>query len=208
MYACGLGHACYYINGENITDEVMITPISKYDTRVYYSTFNVTDFINYGKNTIGCVLGNGWYFVTYNRWDLYKPSWMHHPKLILRLVIEYKDGSEDEIVSDPSWKICESAIVYNEDKRGEIYDARRYKDGWNMPGFDDTKWENAFICRGAGGILQKMDFPPIRVVKRLKAVKISDNVYDAGQKHKRLGKTQASGQKRRKDNDKVFRTYK
>ena len=44
MYACGLGHACYYINGRNITDEVMITPISKYDTRVYYSEFDITRF--------------------------------------------------------------------------------------------------------------------------------------------------------------------
>ena len=181
MYACGLGHACYYINGRNITDEVMITPISKYDTRVYYSEFDITRFLTEGKNAIGCVLGNGWYFVTYPRWDFYKPDWMHHPKLVLKLIIEYADGSTDEVVSDSTWKIAKSAIVYNEDRRGEIYDARLYIDGWNKPDFDDYKWNNAFICRGAGGVLQKIDFPVIKVTNRFKAVRISPNVYDIGQ---------------------------
>ena len=181
MYACGLGHACYYINGQNITNEVMVTPISKYDTRVYYNTFDVTEFLSDGENIIGCILGNGWYFVTYPRWDFYKPDWLSHPKLILKLEIEYADGSTEGIVSDASWKAAKSAIVYNEDKRGEIYDARLYIDGWNKPDFDDSKWNNAFICRGAGGILQEMDFPPIRVTKRLAATRISSNVYDIGQ---------------------------
>ncbi len=180
MYACGLGHACYYINGRNITDEVMITPISKYDTRVYYSEFDITRFLTEDKNAIGCVLGNGWYFVTYPRWDFYKPDWMHHPKLILKLMIEYADGSTDEVVSDSTWKTAKSAIVYNEDRRGEIYDARLYIDGWNKPDFDDYKWNNAFICRGAGGVLQKIDFPVIKVTNRFKAVRISPNVYDTG----------------------------
>ena len=181
LYACGLGHACYYINGKNITDEVMITPISKYDTRVYYSEFDVTEFLTDGKNAIGCVLGNGWYFVTYPRWDFYKPDWTHHPKLILKLVIEYTDGTAENIVSDTSWKTAESAIIYNEDRRGEIYDARLYIDGWNEANFDDSKWENAFICRGAGGALKKIDFPQIKITNRISAVRISQNVYDIGQ---------------------------
>lgn len=180
LYACGLGHACYYINGRNITDEVMITPISKYDTRIYYSKFDVTEFLTNGKNAIGCVLGNGWYFVTYPRWDFYKPDWMHHPKLILKLMIEYTDGSTDEVVSDTSWKTAKSAIVYNENRRGEIYDARLYVDGWNEPDFDDGEWNNAFICRGAGGVFQKIDFPVIKVTNRFKAVRVSPNVYDIG----------------------------
>lgn len=181
MYACGLGHACYYINGKNITDEVLITPISKYDTRVYYSTFDVTEFISDGKNAVGCVLGNGWYFVTIPRWDYYKPDWLSHPKLIMKLVLEYNDGTTEEIVTDSSWKAAKSAVVYNEDRRGEIYDARLYIDRWNETDFDDSEWKKVFVCRGAGGAMQEINFPTIRVAKRFKAVKISENVYDIGQ---------------------------
>lgn len=181
LYACGLGQAYYYINGTKITDEVMLTPISKYDTRVYIREFDVTDFLTEGKNAIGCVLGNGWYLVTYPRWDYYKPAWMHHPKLILKLVVEYEDGTHSEIVSGSSWKAAKSPILYNEDRRGEVYDARLYIDGWNNADFNDDEWKNAFICRGAGGVLERTDAPPIKVTRRLKGVKISDRVYDMGQ---------------------------
>ena len=181
LYACGLCQAYYYINGAKITDEVMLTPISKYDTRVYVREFDVTDFLTEGKNAIGCVLGNGWYLVTYPRWDYYKPAWMHHPKLILKLVVEYTDGTHSEIVSDSSWKAAKSPSLYNEDRRGEVYDARLYIDGWSDAAFNDDDSKNAFICCGAGGVFKRTDFPPIRVIKRLKAVKISDGVYDVGQ---------------------------
>ena len=126
------------------------------------------------------ILGNGWYFVTYPRWDFYKPDWLSHPKLILKLVIEFLDNSTEEIVSDSSWRTTKSAIVYNEDKRGEVYDARLFVDDWNKPEFDDSEWNRAFICRGAGGTLQKIDFPPIRVTKRFVARQVSKNVYDVG----------------------------
>lgn len=181
LYACGLGLGCYYLNGKSVTNDVMLTPISKYDTRVYYNAYDVCNLLRKGENTIGCILGNGWYFVTYPRWDRYIPQWLHHPKLLLKLEVVYCDGTKCEIVSDTSWKTADSAIVYNEDKRGEVFDARLYDDMWNQNGFDDTAWKAAFICRGPGGILHEMNFPPVRITKTLKAKRISENVYDVGQ---------------------------
>ena len=61
-----------------------------------------------------------------------------------------------------------------------------YIDGWSDAVFNDDDWKNAFICRGAGGAFERTDFPPIRVIKRLKAVKISDGVYDDGENEIRL----------------------
>lgn len=178
---CGLGLACCYINGKNVCDEVLTTPISKYDSRLYYNTYDVTNLLTNGANAIGCILGNGWYFVTYFRWDYYKPAWLHHPKLLLELEITYADGTREHIHSDTSWKTADSAVLYNETRRGEIFDARRYEKEWNLPQYDDSKWDNAFICRSPGGILQKRDFPPIRVTKRLKATRVNRNVYDMGE---------------------------
>lgn len=181
LYICGLGLACCYINGKNVCDEVLITPISKYDSRLYFNTYDVTKLLMDGVNTIGCILGNGWYFVTYFRWDCYKPAWMHHPKLLLELKITYTDGTLEIINSDTSWKTADSAIVYNETRRGEVFDARLYEKNWNLPEYDDSQWETAFICRSPGGILQERDFPPIRVTKILKAKPINKNVYDIGE---------------------------
>ena len=123
LYACGHGYGDYRINGANVTDEVLTTPVTKYDTTVMYNRYNVTKLIKNGKNVITVILGNGCYCVNYPRWDEYKAPWVHHPKLILCLEIIFKDGTNDRIVTDSSWKVCASPIIYNETRRGEIYAA-------------------------------------------------------------------------------------
>lgn len=178
---CGLGHCECTVNGKRVTENVLNTPISKYDTRVYYDTYDVTKLIGEGMNVIGCILGNGWYFVTYHRWDVYVPAWLSHPKLIAELTVEYADGSVQTIASDTSWKTADSAIVYNENKRGEIYDARLEKKGWDTAEYDDCGWDSAFICRSPGGKLIKADFPQIKIIRSLNAKKISADTYDIGE---------------------------
>ncbi|MBQ8526651.1 MAG: family 78 glycoside hydrolase catalytic domain [Clostridia bacterium] len=181
MHICGLGTACSYINGVPVSDEVLSTPFTKYDSRIVYNTYDVTELISKGTNSIGCILGNGCYFVTYWRWDYYRPDWVHHPKLLLELDIAYCDGTKEQIVSDTSWKTADSAVIYNETKRGEIFDARLWQPDWNMADYDDSNWGNAFICRSPGGILGPRTTPPIRVTRRFKGKYIGNNVYDIGQ---------------------------
>jgi alpha-L-rhamnosidase len=178
---CGLGLARSFINGREVGDEVLSTPFTKYDTRVIYNTYDVTDLLTEGKNALGVILGNGCYFVTYYRWDVYKPSWLHHPKLAAELVITYESGKTEKILSDSSWKTSDSAVIYNETKRGEIFDARLYDENWAKADFDDTDWDNVFICRSPGGVTEPRTIPPIRVKKRLKAKYIGNNVYDIGE---------------------------
>lgn len=181
LYVCGLGLGEYYINGEKVSDEVLITPFTKYDSTVIYSAFDVTEYLNIGENAIGAILGNGCYNVNFPRWDVFKAPWIHHPKLILQLDIEFCDGSSGRIVSDRSWKGHDSAIIYNQTKRGETYDARLETDGWSEPGFDDSAWDNCFICRSPGGVLREMKHPPIRVTEEFRAENIHGNIYDLKQ---------------------------
>lgn len=178
---CGLGLGEYYINGEKVSDEVLITPYTNYDKTVIYSVFNVTKQLCKGANAVGAILGNGCYYVTKPRWDVFKPAWMHHPKLIAQLDITYEDGSTLQINSGKDWKTNDSALIYNRTKRGEYYDARKEIKDWCRPEYDDTRWDNAFICRSPGGVIRKMKHPPIRITKEYPAHKISDTVYDLGQ---------------------------
>lgn len=195
LHICGLGLACCYINGKNVCDEVLTTPITKYDSRLIFNTYDITKLLAFGANVIGCILGNGWYFVTYCRWDNYKPAWLHHPKLLCELEIIYADDSIGKVVSDTSWKTADSAVVYNETRRGEIFDARLYDKRWNTIEFDDSNWQNAFICRSPGGGLQERDFPPIRVKKQLKAKYIGNNVYDIGENISGWARIKVKGQR-------------
>lgn len=192
---CGLGLLLCYVNGEKVSDEVLATPYTKYDTRVIYNTYDVTKLLKSGKNVIGCILGNGCYFVTYYRWDYFKPDWLSHPKMIASLEIEYADGKKELITSDTSWKTSDSAIIYNETKRGEIFDARLFDSNWDMPEYDDSLWNFAFVCRGAGGLFEERTIPPIRVTKQFKAEYLGNNVYDIGQNISGWARIKAEGER-------------
>ena len=58
---CALGLGKYTINGEEISDEYLSTPFTRYDKRVIYKKYDVSCFINKGNNVIGVHAGNGFY---------------------------------------------------------------------------------------------------------------------------------------------------
>lgn len=181
LAVCGLGYGEYTINGKKVTDDVLTTPFTRFDRRVIYLTYDVTELVVQGSNTIGVFLGNGWYNDIGAAWNLEKATWRHHPKMILELKIEREDGEIIKINSDTTWKCCEGPITYNHVREGEIYDARLEQKLWNTNEFSDDSWENAVICPGPGGILEPMDMPPIRVVRTLNMTYLGNNVYDTGE---------------------------
>ncbi len=181
LNACGLGYGVYFINGKKVTEDVLITPVTKYDARLLYSTYDVSDLVKTGANVVGSILGNGWYNDLAGAWNYEKSSWRDCPKLILQIDIVYEDGSKQTIISDSSWKVFDSPILVNHSRSGEVYDARCEIEGWCSSNFDDGIWGNAIVCRGAGGTFSQTKMPPIRIAKTLKATRISEHVFDLGQ---------------------------
>lgn len=88
-----------------------------------------------------------------------------------------------------------AALIYNEDKRGEIFDARLYDQDWCLAKCSDSDWKNAFICRSPGGILCENKIPPIRITHRFEGKKISEQVYDIGQNISGWAKITVKGNK-------------
>ncbi len=179
LYVCGLGNGVYTINGKPVTDDVLVTPITRYDYTTRYNTFDVTHLILEGKNAFGAILGNGWYNTPCTTWDYEKATWRSAPKLIVQLEITYADGSQDVILTDSSWKCADSPVVYNQVRSREIYDARLEIDGWDLPDFDDSDWDNVLVKPGPGGVLLPMEHPPIRIIRTIRPKKLESGVYDA-----------------------------
>ncbi len=183
---CGLGFFELHVNGKRVGDEVLNPPFTKYDTTVLYSTFDVKDMLVTGENTIGVILGNGRYNIfSKNAWDYEKAPWRHHPKFILELHIITENDENLLIKSDSSWKASFGPIISDSLYGGEVYDARLEMPGWDRPGFDDSRWRQASICRGPGGILKPMELEPCRVIKRIKPkafweIRSGVWVYDMG----------------------------
>ena len=171
VYVSGLGQYELYINGEKIGDHFLSPGWTEYTKTYLYNIFDVTGNIKRGTNLIGLIVGNGFFNINRERYRKLVIAY-GAPEMILKLEIEYEDGSGNTIISDDTWKASPSPITFSSIYGGEDYDARLEQPGWNMTGFDDSKWKKALVVEGPGGIFEpEADFP-VRIVQEIKPVKI------------------------------------
>ena len=186
-YVCGLGYYELRINGEKVGNHVLDPGYTRFDKRALYVTYDVTNALKTGANAIGVMLGNGWFNVqTVAVWDFEKAPWRAAPKLLLRLEVETTDGKKLTLVTDENWKTSTGPITFDSLYSGENYDARLEQKDWDVPGFNDFAWAQAIEVSPPGGRLVAQLMPPIRVVKTLKPVKVTEPkpgvfLYDFGQ---------------------------
>ncbi len=157
-FVTGLGYFEFYANGQRIGDECLAPNFTNYTYRpglkenfisvdgdkfggyrVMYLVYDLTDVLVRGDNAVGLLVGNGWYNTHGTRW----PKAYGSPRMICQILLTYSDGSTETVLSDTSWKVHESAIVKNDEYRGETYDANLETEGWCDASFDDSLWENA-----------------------------------------------------------------
>lgn len=161
LSVCALGYGEFYLNGEPVTLDKFIAPVSDYTKTLWYTTYDVTDLLVEGENLFAAVLGNGWYNEPFKTsWDYDAAPWRDLPKLLMELRV---DGAVVAATGE-GWRCKpESAIVYNELRSGEHYDARLALEDWNMPAFDDSGWAFAAIdSTPPTGTLRECVCPPIR----------------------------------------------
>ena len=174
-YICGLGYYELFLNGQRVGDHVLDPGWTDFSKRALYVAHDVTDLLRSGPNAVGVMLGRGWYNPTSNDINALELSWWRgQPKLRLLLSIEFEDGTRQDVVSDPSWKVAGGPVIYDCPRNGEIYDARMEKPGWNVAGYDDNAWESAQPAPAPQGALQAQLMPPIREVRTIKPVKMDE----------------------------------
>lgn len=133
----GLGLYELYINGQKVGNDVLKPSATDYTKNVKYNTYDVTSYIQDGKNAVGAVLGNGRFFAMRQNEKPYKIKTFGFPKMLMNLNIVYTDGSTANIDTDDSWKgTADGPIRTNNEYDGEEYDATKEASGWNNVGFD------------------------------------------------------------------------
>jgi alpha-L-rhamnosidase len=93
----------------------------------------VSKAVRNGENEIEITLGGGW-------WDIAQPElfgferapWNAPPKMLLRLNIEFSDGSRQVVVSDDSWKQAIGQITYNDVRAGRRWITRALRRSGKM----------------------------------------------------------------------------
>ena len=137
VYVTALGLYELFLNGQKVSTDLFTPGWTSYKNRLQYQTYDVTTLVK-GKNTIGAILGDGWYRgnIAWGGNNYYGDKLA----LLCQLQINYADGTSETILSDNSWKVATGPILYSDIYNGETYDARKEISGWANPGFDDSQW--------------------------------------------------------------------
>jgi len=183
-FVCGLGLFELRLNGNKVGEDVLTTPRTAFDKRVYYFTYDITDALMAGENAVGIILGGGWYNARKKFWHWQAP-WYGSPRALVQLEVEYEDGTTERVVSDDSWQGDWSPIGMSCIYDGEDYDARLEQAGWDAPGFDAAAWQSVTLVEPPGGKLTAMDLEPNRVMQRFAPVSVAEPepgvfVFDMG----------------------------
>ncbi|TNJ44971.1 family 78 glycoside hydrolase catalytic domain [Tamlana fucoidanivorans] len=141
LYITAKGVFDVYLNGKDVSDDVMTPGWTPYNHRIETLTYDVSEFLTSGKNALAVELASGWHSGRISRRTALYDNF-ESPKILCQLEIIMKDGSKQTIISDESWKGTTNgpirlAGIYD----GEVYDANFEMPNWNAVAFDYSNWE-------------------------------------------------------------------
>jgi alpha-L-rhamnosidase len=191
IYATALGLFTMHLNGKAMTENKLEPGESEFQKSILYSTYDVTDKLTNGTNTIIANVGGGLFNITALTGRYTKPEIFNSGPTCLKseLFIDYTDGSVDHFVTDASWKYSQSATIGSNWWGGEDYDARLETSGLYNPYFDVSSWKTAkevlsptFYTNTPNtttttynnvGILKARFYDPLRVVETWNGVNVT-----------------------------------
>lgn len=198
---CGLGFFELYINGKKVSDDLLVPAFSQYcyrdlsahyterqekmNYRTYAMKYDITSYLEDGKNALGIQLGNGWYNMSDT--DDGHPIWTSYGelKLCFKIAIEYNDGSKTEFLSDESLKCAESEITFNNIYMGERHDYSLEKKGFAVVGYDDSGWSSVNLSKTPECEFYLQECFADKVMRTLIPTKVKDlgktSIYDCGE---------------------------
>jgi len=134
----------FHVNGSKIGDAVLAPGWTDYRKRLEYQTYDVTGALHRGANTLGAMVGDGWYsgYVGFGHGRDYFGS---RPELRMQVEIEFADGSHQTVVTDGAWNGAVGPIVYSDMLQGESYNAGKEQVGWDKPGAKTNGWHAVVV---------------------------------------------------------------
>ncbi|HEY3331000.1 MAG TPA: family 78 glycoside hydrolase catalytic domain [Capsulimonadaceae bacterium] len=165
-YVSGLGYYEFYCNGAKVSASALAPSFTEFDKRVEYETIDLTDALGGGTNTIGFLVGDGW--------------WRHGAGVrdrdlmaICEITLEYADGRVEAISTDQSWQTSEGPLRLDlSDSPHQIFDGVAVDLARNATLWSDSSvgWRPARIATsdGVGGLVPTL-LQPVNVVDKLRA---------------------------------------
>lgn len=187
LYITSKGVFKPYINGKEVSKVDVMTPgWTPYSKRIETLTYDLTNKLTKGENTLASILAGGWFSARIA--DLKDTDHVHSPLLLAQLEIHFTDGSSQVVATDQSWKVTQNGpIRFASNYDGEHYSQALEQPNWNKNNFNSATWQSAYTQKIDPAIkLSPKRHAPIRVINELSPIKIiniskDSVVFDFGQ---------------------------
>ena len=197
VHASALGNYELYINGQRVGEDYFTPGWTEYRKRVYYNSYDVTDLLQEGVNTMAFILADGWY--AGNVADVGQHYYGDSPRLMAQLSVGMVGGETARVVTDEEWKAQFGPIREADMQGGETYDARLRMEGWNQNGHADADWLPVDVSDSIDLIVEAYPGIPVRKTGEITPVAIFEQkqgvyIVDMGQNFAGWARLKVSGQ--------------
>lgn len=182
LYVSAFGVVQPWINGQCISADCFAPGWPDYRKRVYYVSYDVTNYLREGGNVLGIVLGDAWYSGTLFLDHQYDAT----PRFSAWIEIVWDDGSIQRVDMESEWKWKTGPILANGIYFGETYDARLEDPNWSSSVQLDEAWQPVVVEKDPEVSIDARISPPVRRIEELLPVEQSQtssgaHLYDLGQ---------------------------
>jgi alpha-L-rhamnosidase len=171
LYVTGQGLVEPHLNGTKVGADYFIPGWTDYAMRLYYRAYDVSALLQLGSNTLGAILGDGWYRgnCAFDGQNFYGSK----TRLRAQLHLFYTNSPMQVIASDASWQAGFGPIRQADNQAGETYDARLELPGWDNPGFTDATWTSVTMGAEIAPVIQAHPAAPVRTNQNFSPVSIT-----------------------------------
>ena len=164
LSVCGLGYCIAEINGARVSSAELDPGFAAFNRRVLYTTHDVTRLVREGRERHQPDLGGGWFDVaTPELFGFEQAAWNAPPRALVRLKLEFADGTAQVVTSDESWESGTGPISSNACAGARPLTSR-----------GPVKWGQALVVAAPAGKLQAQAHPPIGRHSEIPAVALTE----------------------------------
>jgi alpha-L-rhamnosidase len=158
----------YYaeLNHKRVGRFILAPGYTQYSSRLQYQTYDITDLIIEGENSLEITVAGGWYS---------EVEWF--AEIIGEIKLEYSDGTCVTYGTDSSWKIGEGPVLFAHWYDGEIYDATKCISNLKDTVVDASATTDELIAQEGEDVVERERISPISIFQTPKG----ETVIDFGQ---------------------------
>ena len=174
----GLGYQRSWLNGQPLTtngelseaEPEVLGPMSQFQRRVPYQTYDVTSQLSTGNNTLAVEVGRGWYALPRDDFTAVL-GWEQLGNRTLRVLCRITFATGDTTVlgtGSPQWpwRVGAGELVRDHLFLGPTIDKTKATPGWQQQSFDDSGWNLAQVASPGFAPIGEMHSFAIPLIRR------------------------------------------